>query len=659
MLDLPQVNMDDHGLASDWSHGEPRLKQDQAHAHIAASSLLELVQQIAMSPTPLARSSTSDTQATPTPLAVNESARATWQSLDDTVHAHLGKVTGGLSPASLGSAWLDWLSHLAVSPGKQQTLGWQASQCVWQWLQMLAQGPAHQGTEDSEALSDKRFAAPQWQQWPYKPLARAFELHQLWWMQATTGVHGVSPHHEQLVAFMARQVLDMVSPSNLAWTNPEVLEATLETGGDNLLQGAQNQWRDTLQMLRSQTGQASLAEPAQATRPFMPGKDVAITPGKVVLRNALIELIQYTPQTPTVHAEPVLIVPPWIMKYYILDLSPQDSLVKYLVEHGHTVFIISWRNPGPGERDLGMNDYLKLGVREAMDAVQSIVPGVQIQALGYCLGGTLLSIAAAWLAREGDTRLKSLTLLTAEVDFTEPGDLSLFIDESQLHMLDDMMAEKGYLEGRQMAGAFALLNARDLLWSRMVNAYLMGRQLPVNDLGAWNADVTRMPYRQHSEYLRELYRDNDLAQGRYQVDGKPVALRDITLPIFLLGTVKDTVAPWRSVYKLHLLARSDITFCLSSGGHNVGVVNPPTSTGPHDHSVHRSHQLASAKASDRYVDPDTWQTQTPHSEGSWWPAWQAWLSAQSSGQVAPPTVGHPEAGYAPVGEAPGQYVLML
>jgi polyhydroxyalkanoate synthase len=593
------------------------------------------------------------------PMVLNEAVQGTLQALDNTVHAHLGKLTGGLSPESLGSAWLDWLSHLAVSPGKQQALGWQAAQCMAQWLQMLAQGPARPGSADDAPLSDKRFAAPQWQQWPFKTLARAFELNQQWWMQATTSVHGVSPHHEQLVAFMARQALDMASPSNMAWTNPEVLDTTLKAGGANLVQGAQNQWRDTMRMLRSQTGQAPLVEDTDSVQSFLPGKDVAVTPGKVVLRNALIELIQYTPQTPTVHAEPILIVPPWIMKYYILDLSPDDSLVKYLVERGHTVFIISWRNPGQSERDLGMNDYLQTGVRAAMDAVQSIVPGVQMQALGYCLGGTLLSIAAAWLAREGDTRLKSLTLLTAEVDFTEPGDLSLFIDESQLHMLDDMMAEKGYLEGRQMAGAFAMLNARDLLWSRMVSAYLMGRQAPVNDLGAWNADATRMPYRQHSEYLRELYRDNDLAQGRYHVDGRPVALRDISVPVFLLGTVKDTVAPWHSVFKLHLLTRSDITFCLSSGGHNVGVVNPPTAADPHGASVHRSYQLASAKASDNYVDPDTWQARAPRFDGSWWPAWEAWLSAQSSDQGKPPGMGNNKAGYAPVGDAPGQYVLML
>jgi polyhydroxyalkanoate synthase len=378
----------------------------------------------------------------------------------------------------------------------------------------------------------------------------------------------------------------------------------------------------------------------------------------VVFRNHLIELIQYAPQTDTVFAEPVLIVPPWIMKFYILDLSPADSLVRYLVQEGHTVFIVSWLNPDADDRDIGMDDYLKHGALAAMDAVCAIVPRRQVQGLGYCLGGTLMSIAAACMARTGDTRLKSLTLLTAEVDFSEPGDLSLFIDDSQLDILDDMMSQKGYLAGRQMAGAFALLNSRDLLWSRMVNAYLMGRSPPTSDLAAWNADATRMPYRQHSEYLRELYRDNDLAQGRYKVDGIPVALPDIRLPIFSLGTQRDTVAPWRSVYKIHLLVRGEVTFCLSSGGHNVGVVNPPTKEEVQDNEHARSYQIATHAADARYTDPDTWLATAPSHPGSWWPAWSAWLRRHSGKRGAPPPMGNARAGYPVLDDAPGTYVFI-
>ncbi|PZO20626.1 MAG: poly-beta-hydroxybutyrate polymerase [Burkholderiales bacterium] len=548
--------------------------------------------------------------------------------LDRMVHARLAQLTMGLSPASMAAACLDWLGHLAVSPGKQQTLALRAL-----------------NTHTGPQARDKRFVAPEWQQWPFDQIALSFQRHEQWWLEATTGVHGVSAHHEQQVAFMARQILDMWSPSNFLWTNPEVMQATLKSGGANLLQGAQNQWQDTVRLM----DQKALT----VSKEFEPGKDVAITPGKVVFRNHLIELIQYTPQTQTVFAAPVLIVPPWIMKFYILDLTPADSLVRYLVEQGHTVFMISWLNPGAADRDLGMDDYLKSGVMAAMDAVTGIVPKRRVQALGYCLGGTLLTIAAAFMARSGDTRLNSLTLLTAELDFSEPGDLSLFIDESQLQVLDDMMADKGYLDGSQMAGSFALLNARDLLWSRMVGAYLLGHNAPVNDLAAWNADTTRMPHRQHSEYLHQLYRDNDLAQGRYLVDGKPVALPDIRLPIFCLGTQRDTVVPWRTAYKIHLLTRCEVTFCLSSGGHNVGVVNPP---GP---GVARSFQLATHGADDRYTDPDTWLETVPSREGSWWPDWQAWLAQRAGDRVAPPTMGNEAAGYTVLEDAPGRYVHII
>ena len=550
------------------------------------------------------------------------------EKLDRIVHAQLAKLTRGQSPASTLEASLDWLSHLAVSPGKQLTLA------------MQALGGGSEDLAKEPPAKDRRFAAPAWQRWPFDLIARSFQQQELWWLQATTGVQGVSAHHEQQVSFLARQILDMWSPSNFLWTNPEVLDATIESGGSNLWRGTQNRWQDLLRLLN---------KPASGVaKGFEPGKDVAITPGQVVFRNDLIELIQYTPQTATVFAEPVLIVPPWIMKFYILDLKPENSLVRYLVEHGHTVFMVSWMNPGEAHRNLGMDDYLKSGVMAALDAVGSIVPGPQVQALGYCLGGTLLTIAAAYLARSGDTRLKSLSLLTSELDFSEPGDLSLFIDDSQLQVLEDMMADRGYLDGSQMAGSFTMLNARELVWSRMVRAYLMGESVPASDLASWNADSTRMPYRQHSEYLRQLYRDNELAQGRYLVDGKPVALTDIRLPIFCLGTQRDTVVPWRTAYKIHLLTRCELTFCLSSGGHNVGIVNPPGA------GVARSYQLATHGADDRYVDPDTWSATAPSHEGSWWPAWQQWLAAHAGERVAPPTMG--SAGYPALEDAPGRYV---
>ena len=385
---------------------------------------------------------------------------------------------------------------------------------------------------------------------------------------------------------------------------------------------------------------------------FRPGESVAVTEGQVVFRNRLIELIQYAPATDQTWAEPVLIVPAWIMKYYILDLSPNNSLVRYLVERGHTVFMISWHNPTAADRDLGMDDYLRLGVLDALKAIETIVPGRKINALGYCLGGTLLSIAAAYLARESRDTLNSVTLLAAQTDFTEAGELTLFIDDSQLDYLEDIMWDQGYLDTRQMAGAFQILRSNDLVWSRLVREYLMGeRAFRIDfDLMAWNADTTRMPYRMHSEYLRRLFLRNDLFEGRYQVDGRPVVLSDIRAPIFAVSTETDHVAPWHSVYKINLMTDTDVTFLLTSGGHNAGIISEPGHGNRHYRVSHRG-------AGEPYIDPDTWYPSHPEGQGSWWPVWTDWLESKSTGRTAPPPIGAPQEGYPPLGTAPGQYVL--
>jgi polyhydroxyalkanoate synthase len=369
----------------------------------------------------------------------------------------------------------------------------------------------------------------------------------------------------------------------------------------------------------------------------------------VVFQNRLIELIQYSPTTEQVYGEPVLIVPAWIMKYYILDLSPQNSLVKYLVERGHTVFMISWKNPTSEDRDLGLDDYRRLGVMAALDAVSAIVPDRKIHAAGYCLGGTMLLIAAAAMARDGDDRLASTTLFAAQADFTEAGELMLFINESQISYLENMMWDRGYLDTIQMAGAFQILRSNDLVWSRYVREYLLGGRQPMNDLMAWNADATRMPYRMHSEYLQRLFLKNDFAEGRFEVEGRPVWITDIRLPSFVVSTMTDHVAPWRSVYKVNLVVPNELTFVLTSGGHNAGIVSEPG-------HPNRSYQIRTQRADERYVDPDTWQAETPVLQGSWWPEWEAWLARHSTGRVKPPSTGAPEKGYAVRRDAPGYYV---
>ena len=451
---------------------------------------------------------------TPDPVAVAA------QPADAVVNSALARLTQGIAPASIVGAYLDWATHLAGSPSKQYELFVKAQRKLSRFAQYAMQAASAQCEACVEPLpQDRRFSHPDWQAWPYNLLSQGFLLAQQWWWNATTAVRGVDAHHEYVVEFMTRQWLDMFSPSNFSWSNPEVLRETLRRGGGNLAQGASNWWDDFLRLAANR--------PPPGTERWRVGENLALTPGKVVYRNRLIELIQYAPQGAAVRPEPLLIVPSWIMKYYILDLQPHNSLVRYLVEHGYSVFMISWKNPGAEDRELGMDDYLRSGVLDALDAIGKIVPGRRIHALGYCLGGTLLSMAGALLARAGDERLATLSLLASEIDFEEPGELSLFIDESQISFLEDLMFTRGYLDGKEMGGAFALLNSKDLVWSRMVRDYLMGERPEVSDLAAWNADATRMPYRMHSEYLRRLYLGNDLTAGRYLVDGRPIDRKSV------------------------------------------------------------------------------------------------------------------------------------
>ena len=567
------------------------------------------------------------------------------QDGDHAFHAMLARLTGGISPVALLLAYIDWASHLSTSPQRQMEVVKEAIQGASQ----LTEAAFHAASPGQQPWSliapkpqDRRFAAPEWDAPPFNLLAQAFLLGEKWWHDTTTGVRGVAPQNEAIVEFSVRQVLDMFAPSNFAATNPEVLKRASESGGENFVLGWQNWCRDVMRVLHPE-------KPSGDQPDFVVGETLATSRGKVVFRNELIELIQYEPTTAKVCPEPILIVPAWIMKYYILDLSPHNSLVTYLTGEGFTVFMISWRNPGADDREITFDDYRRLGVMAALGTIGGIVPGHKIHALGYCLGGTLLSITAAAMERDGDNRLQSITLLAAQTDFTEAGELTLFINESQVAFLEDMMWERGYLDTTQMAGAFQLLRSNDLIWSRVSRDYLLGERSHSSDLMFWNADATRLPYRMHSQYLRKLFLNNDLAEGRYLVEGTPISLSDIHTPMFIVGTLRDHVAPWKSTYKIHYQVDADVTYVLTSGGHNAGIVAPPGQPG-------HVYQVMTKHADAPYIGPDEWVKAAPRAEGSWWPEWTRWLAARSGEPCEPPRIGVASAEDKSLPDAPGEYV---
>jgi polyhydroxyalkanoate synthase len=572
----------------------------------------------------------------PTPSAEN---------LDREFRAHVARMSGGLSPTAYTTAWVDWATHFMLSPAKQlevQQEAWKRAMDTWTFTARALTGAPAAPNEGFNGDADKRFAGDAWSQFPFNVIARVYQNSAALTRQAIENVDGVTDYHTDLVEFSARQGIDASAPSNYLATNPELLAITRAESGQNLVRGVQNLVED-VQRLTKGLGPVGVEN-------FELGKTVATTPGKVVYRNALIEVIQYAATTPDVHAEPILIVPAWIMKYYILDLSPKNSMIKYLADQGHTVFTISWKNPTAADRELGMDDYVNLGLRAALDAVTTIVPDRQVHGVGYCIGGTLLSIGAATLAREGDQRLRSITMFAAQTDFSEPGELALFINPSQLAMLEATMHKEGVLDSQKMGGAFQMLRPQELIWQPIINSYLKGNRDVMIDLMAWNADGTRMPWKMHSEYLYRLYLDNELATNRFPVGGQPIRLSDIRVPMFVVGTESDHVAPWKSVYKTGNLVRSDdFTFLLTSSGHNAGIVVGP---------VHpkRHFRMQTRRLIDAHLAPDEWLAATPVTSGSWWPAWEKWLAEHSSGRAPLPAIGNADKNYAILEDAPGQYV---
>lgn len=545
--------------------------------------------------------------------------------------ANLAKMTLGISPAAIGSAWCSWIFQLAQSPGH---------------LLALALFPIRHASDSAKHIlcnepvghgHDLRFQNESWQAMPWRLYADNFLQLDDWWQHATTDIPGLSSRVERTISFCARQMLDAYSPSNFVWSNPELFNKTIQSDGLNLIEGTE------IALEHLNTRLAGLPPPG--AEHFIPGKDVAITPGKIVFSNHLIELIQYEPQTKTVYKEPVLIIPAWIMKYYILDLSPENSLVKWLVSEGHTVFMISWRNPTKEDRDLSLDDYYRMGAMSAIDTVCDIIPDTEIHLMGYCLGGTLAMIVAAAMARDHDMRLKSLSLLAAQGDFTQAGELMLFISDSEVSFLENMMWEQGYLDTKQMAGSFQMLRSYDLIWSKMVDDYMAGKKRGMIDLLAWNADATRMPYKMHSQYLKKLFLNNDFAEGHFKVENELVAPKNIQLPVFAVSTETDHVAPWKSVYKVHLMVNSDIRFVLTNGGHNAGVISEPGHEG-------RFYFINEHKKNMPYYGPNKWLKSATKQDGSWWLAWHDWLKSHSSKKRVAPRIINPS-----LPPAPGTYVM--
>lgn len=556
------------------------------------------------------------------------------QNLDRAIRANLARFTGGVSPHSVTKAWQDWALHLARAPGRQLELAERAQSNLMKLWGFGASG-ADSKTPFTSKLYDSRFADTEWSKPPFNMWQQGFLAVQDWWDAATSEMRGLDKRDADRTQFQIRQLLDLVSPSNFPMTNPEIIRETTATKGRNLLDGTALLTHDLIQTWTQSR------EPAPEG--YKIGKDLACTKGEVVFHNHLFELIQYSPQTDTVHPEPILIVPAWIMKYYILDLSPYNSMVNYLVAQGFTVFMMSWCNPTADQANLSLEDYRKSGIMAALDAINAICPDQKVHTNGYCLGGTLLAITAATMARDGDDRLASITLMAAQVDFAEAGELLLFVDESQVAFVEDMMWDQGYLDRPQMTRTFASIRAEDLIYTRAVNRYLLGRPDLPTDIGVWNGDTTRMPARMHSEYLRGLFLENRLTAGRFAIEGQVIALKDIATPMFVVATETDHIAPWKSVYKTRLFTDCDLTFVLTKGGHNGGIVSEPGHKGRHFRMGHRA-------AGTLYQGPDDWFAKHDPTDGSWWAAYTAWLASQSSAKSKVPRLG------TSLGPAPGSYV---
>ncbi len=550
----------------------------------------------------------------------------------------------GPDPLNIGTAFLDMTTRLMSNPARlvQAQIGfWQDYLTLWQNTarRMLGEPTA---PVIEELKTDRRFKDEAWRENEvFDFIRQSYLLSARYFTTVVQGAEGLDDKTAQKVDFYTRQFVDAMSPSNFLMTNPEVLRRTAETGGENLLKGLSNLLADL------ERGKGSLRIRMTDDSKFKVGENIAVTPGKVVFRNPLMELIQYAPSSETVLKRPLLILPPWINKFYILDLRPKNSFIRWAVEQGHTVFVVSWVNPDETLAEYGFEDYMKLGIHAALEAIEAATGERQVNAIGYCLGGTLLATTLALMAARKDTRIKTATYFVTMTDFSEAGELGVFIDEEQLAGLEEKMSKRGFLDGREMATTFNMLRANDLIWSFVVNNYLMGQEPFPFDLLYWNDDSTRMPAKMHSFYLRRMYQQNDLVKpGGIELEGTALDLRKIKVPSYLISTRDDHIAPWKSTYRATQIYAGKVRFVLAASGHIAGVVNPPES-GKYSHWVNP----------DLPAEPDEWFKGATELAGSWWPDWQRWITAEDRTQVPART---PGAGALPVlGDAPGTYVKVM
>ncbi len=544
-------------------------------------------------------------------------------------------------PLNIGGAFMEMTSKLMANPARlvQAQLGfWQDYMTLWQNTARRVLG-GEQAAVIETPSGDRRFKDDAWNDNEiFDFIKQSYLLSARFVQDIVTHVDGLDPKTAQKVDFYSRQFVDAMSPSNFLMTNPEVLRKTAETGGENLIKGLNNLLSDL------ERGKGSLHIKMTDMDAFKLGENIGVSKGKVIYQNPVMQLIQYDPTTETVLKRPLLIGPPWINKFYILDLRPRNSFVRWAVSQGHTVFMISWVNPDETLSALKFDDYMRMGYLDALDAIERATGEREVNAIGYCLGGTLLASTLAYMAAKGDDRIKSATFFVTMMDFQEAGELGVFIDEEQLSALEEKMNKRGFLEGSEMATTFNMLRANDLIWSFVVNNYLLGNEPFPFDLLYWNSDSTRMPAKMHSFYLRKMYQENQLAEpGAIELEGTPIDLGEVTIPTYFLSTREDHIAPWKSTYRGTQLLGGQKRFVLAASGHIAGVVNAPDS-GKYSHWINP----------DLPADPEQWFHGATEIAGSWWPDWQRWTTAMEKNQVPARVPG--DGKLKPIEEAPGSYV---